>query len=181
MSFSLRSVDVNEMWGPADTIERLQYNGKDLDFGYKWICKERIDYLKVDWIVDQLNKKKITLKSLNKALKSLERSWLCVKNKHQIKKEEERLIGEINPYEIDSIKRNIEVIKHNQIFEKKAKKYEDLKNKIPPFTLSLLVGDLKNFNKQKITKRTIEIYNKIRKYYCWKEPRLDDFIIVKSL
>ena len=176
--YSLRSVDVNEMWGPHDTIERLQYKGKDLDFGYSWKCRDRDDYMKVEWIINQLNRKKVSLKGLSKSLTSLGKSWLCVKNRYEIKLELKRLKGEEDPYKIDEIKRNIEIIKQNHIYEKKEKKFKDLKNKISPYTLSLLTGHSRGGNKQRITKTTIRIYNKIKQYYCWNDPRLDDFIVM---
>lgn len=79
MSFSLRSVDVNEMWGPADTIERIQYKGKDLDFKFQFYCKEVVDYCRAYWFIDKLNEKKVKVKDLDKALKRLDISYKKVK------------------------------------------------------------------------------------------------------
>lgn len=90
MLYSLRSVDVNEMWGPPDTIERIQYKGKDLDFCYKFICKEYADYDKAYWFIDQLNLAKTPLKELPKKLNQLEKKYSKIKDQYEEEKRKER-------------------------------------------------------------------------------------------
>lgn len=161
--FSVRSVDRYEMWGPSDTIERLQYNNKDLDLSFKWLCKEPEDYLKVNWMVEQLNKKKVSLSGLNKALKSLTKTWDKIKYKMYVKRWEDMSKKEKCPFKKKQYIDNIRIQKINNEAYKKEEKWNRLKSKIEPIDLAILSGHVKGLNRV-VSAETIKYYNKIKKY-----------------
>jgi len=82
MSYTLRSIDQCEMWGPADTIECIRYNREELSFmdsKYRYYCSKAEDYARVNWIVHKLNKNNVKLEHLDLALECLEGLYVSVK------------------------------------------------------------------------------------------------------
>ena len=163
MSYSLVSIDRYEMWGPGDTIERLYYKGKYADQG--WNCKEREDYIRVNWIVEKLNERNISLKDLDQTIKSLERSYLNVRHVIERKYWEELIKKETCPSRIRDYEQNMVNIKRDIAYEKNKKKFDIWKIKTIDqigYDFNFMSGYIKDNKKRTYTKKQISLYNKLK-------------------
>ena len=90
--FGLRVIDVNEMWGNSDYIQKLIIEKKDsyidLENLASWYCKNRFDSIKGKWVVERLNKqfynKKVLKEDVIKAIYKLSKIW--TKNRIRLEK-----------------------------------------------------------------------------------------------